>query len=172
MKPVFKAILLALALMVFTSVAFCQDYPEETDAVPSTQSSFQEGTVAGKKDGKGNGGYALGGALCGPFGVLAAVFSDPQPDPQKVVLLEQSMGTDYASAYSSSFSQEARKNNLIFAVAGWAAVVVGVSAVLYINVVLPLQEDLGYYDNGNDPHKPGIKITLGNPAAVGSSAYE
>ena len=124
MKPVTKALLLALALVVFYSVAFCQDYLPETDAAPSAEDSFKEGTVAGKDDAISNNSYYLGGLLCGPLSIAAAAISDPQPDPQKVILLEQTKGTDYASAYSSSFSKESRKKNLIYAAAGLGSVIV------------------------------------------------
>ena len=133
MKPLSKAFLLTLALVVFISVAFCQDYPEETDAASSAQNSYQEGTVDGKNDAKGNADYLLGGLGCGPFGIIAAAMSNPQPDPQKVILLEQAKGADYASGYSSSFQKESRKKNLKIAITGCcvgAAVAVVVAPTL------------------------------------------
>jgi hypothetical protein len=130
MKFVPKALLLTLVLIVLSSLAFCQDYPEETDAASSAQNSFQEGEVNGNNDAKGSFGYGLGGFGCGPFGIIAAAMSNPQPDPQKVILLEQAMGADYVSGYNSSFKKESRKKNLKIAITGCCvgaavAVVVG-----------------------------------------------
>lgn len=112
MKFVPKALLLTLVLVVFVSVAFCQDYPEETEEASTAQSSFQEGIVDGKNDAKGHYLYAIYGCIWGPGGIVNAAIHPPRPDPQKVILLEQTKGTDYASAYSSSFRKESRKKNL------------------------------------------------------------
>ena len=125
MKPASKALLLTLALVIFATVAFCQDYLQETDIAPSAQDSFQEGAIAGENDAKGSNLYTLGGCLLGPLGIFAAGMSDPQPDPQKVILLEQTRGIDYASGYTSSFNLKSRKANLTFAAAGC-----GITAVL------------------------------------------
>ena len=112
MRPVSKALLLTLALIAFASVAFCQDYLPETDVTQSAEDSFQEGTVDGKNDAKGHYLYAIYGCIWGPGGIVNAAIHPPRPDPQKVILLEQTKGTDYASAYSSSFRKESRKKNL------------------------------------------------------------
>ncbi|MCB5270629.1 MAG: hypothetical protein LHW56_02160 [Candidatus Cloacimonetes bacterium] len=109
MKPVSKSVLLTLALVVFSSVAFCQDFPQVIEADSCAQNTFEEGAVDGEKDAMGQGAYLLGGLVFGPLGIMAAAISDPQPDPQKVIMLEQSMGADYVSGYISSFSDVSRK---------------------------------------------------------------
>ena len=132
MVSVSKAIVLTLALMVFISGAFGQDYVEEADAASSAQSSFVEGAIAGKQDASMNRAYLWGGLIAGPLGILAAAISDPKPDPQNVVMHEQAMGTDYAAGYSSSYSLESRKNNLNNAVAGFAITITTAAVLGYI----------------------------------------
>ncbi|MDD3562416.1 MAG: hypothetical protein RBQ87_03130 [Candidatus Cloacimonadaceae bacterium] len=132
MKPVSKSVLLTLALVVFSSVAFCQDFPQVIEADSCAQNTFEEGAVDGEKDAMGQGAYLLGGLVFGPLGIMAAAISDPQPDPQKVIMLEQSMGADYVSGYISSFSDVSRKKNLTYAATGFGITVVAVAILVYI----------------------------------------
>lgn len=118
MKLASKAIMLTLGLLVFATVAFCQDHLEKADADSCAQNSFEEGAIAGRNDAKGNYIFALGGVIAGPVALVRAAVSHPQPSRQKVLLLEQTKGADFVSGYSTSFSEESRNHNLRFAAAG------------------------------------------------------
>ena len=151
MKSASKALLLTLVLVVFTSMAFGQDGAEVAEADSTADISVQEGTIAGKDDASSNGLYILGGVVFGPLAIIAAAISDPQPDPQKINLLEQAMGADYVSAYSSSFSNESRKNNLIYAATGFGITVVAVA--ILVAIVLHDLSNTDFWVSGDDYYR-------------------
>lgn len=163
MKSMSKAVFLTLALVVFASVAFCQGYPYQTDATTGSQNPYMEGTLAGKNDATGSIAYGCGGLACGVLGIVAAAISDPEPEPQKINYLLQSKGAEYVSAYTTSYTKEARKKNITYAAIGWGVSVVAYS-IYYIAAVAAAVDDLD--DDPYDkkvPVKPGITIPLGNP---------
>jgi len=160
MKPVHKIVLSILLLVVFSSVAFGQAYPYLTDQ-SGNQNAYFEGTAAGKADAKGSAAYGCGGFVCGVLGVVAAAISDPQPDPVRVNYLLQSKGADYVTAYSSSYTKEARKKNLTYAAVGWGASLVA-STVYYVILLSQVDTEDDYYDK--KPATIGISIPLGKPA--------
>ncbi len=166
MKSWFKSVVVIAAMITLASLVYGQAYPYSTEQTGNS-SPFFEGTMAGKADAKGSAAYGCGGFLCGVFGVVAAAVSDPQPDPVRVNYLLQSKGSDYVSAYTTSYTKESRKKNLTYAAIGWGASVV-VSTIYYVAALSQLEEeDDDYYDK--HPAPIGISIPLGKPAPAFSS---
>lgn len=141
MKLASKAIMLTLGLLVFATVAFCQDHLEKADADSCAQNLFEEGAIAGRNDAKGNYIFALGGVIAGPVALVPAAIFDPQPSRQKVLLLEQTKDEDFVSGYSTTFSEESRNQNLRFAATG-CVVNVALIGISYYIVLRSIGESL------------------------------
>ncbi len=122
MKSHGLTIVLSLILMLAASAVFAQDGAD-----------FTSGQAQGKADADGNWLYGCGGFACGPFGVLAAALSKPQPDHFIVNNLMQSRGGDYAAGYTAGYTREAKKKNITYSAIGMA-VSIGVSLIYYIAV--------------------------------------
>ncbi len=120
MKSHGLTIVLSLILMLAASAIFAQDGAD-----------FSSGQERGKADADGNWLYGCGGFACGPFGVIAAALSKPQPDQFVVNNLLQSHSGDYAAGYTAGYAKEAKKKNITYSVIGMA-VSIGVSLIYYI----------------------------------------
>ena len=138
MHPTFQKLVATLLVFILTtSFLFCQyeaaPLPVRTasESVDGTapQFTYTEGMRDGELDAKGNPVYGCGGFACGVFGFLAAALSDPKPSPQLLVQMEESKGKDYCIGYQMAYSKKAKKQNMIFAGAGW---VIGAAVSLAI----------------------------------------
>lgn len=164
MKSVKLAIFFIVGIAFFTSNIYGQiSQPEDQNNTNpiNTVNSFLEGAAAGKADAKGNIVYGIGSIFCGPLGIVGAVISDPQPEPTKVNHLLQSKGSDYVLAYTTAYTTESRRLNLVYSAVGWG-INTFIASVYYFHIVHDIDSD--FDDWFKNQRKIFISVPLKNPA--------